>query len=71
LAPVLNQNGTPLNTVIRELGERVQLKSLSIVEGKVVLDMLTHGAGDPMCCPTVEVIETYQVQRQQLALISR
>ena len=70
LAPVLNQNGTPLNTITRELGDRVQLKNLSIVDGKIVLAMLSHGAGDPMCCPTVEVIETYQLQRQQLALVS-
>jgi hypothetical protein len=34
------------------LGDRIQINALSIENNKIVVDMITHGPEDPMCCPT-------------------
>ena len=44
------------------LGDRVQINSLAIEDGKIVVDIVTHGADDPMCCPTQEVVKRYELQ---------
>jgi heat shock protein HslJ len=66
LAAVLNRNGNPQNTATQLLGDRVQVNSLSIEDGEIVVDMLTHGPDDPMCCPTQPVVQTYELRDNQL-----
>lgn len=34
------------------LGDRIRISALSIVDGCVILDMLTFNPDDPVCCPT-------------------
>jgi len=41
------------------LGDRVKIDSLSIQDGKVLLEMTTHAADDPMCCPSLETNRVY------------
>ncbi len=54
------------------LGDRVQINSLSVNEnGVIAVDMITHGPDDPMCCPTLRVLQTYVVQRGELVEGSR
>jgi heat shock protein HslJ len=48
------------------LGDRVKIKSLTIQNGEVVVDMLTQGPNDPMVNPTQEVVETYKLQGNKL-----
>jgi hypothetical protein len=45
-----------------DLGDRVQINSLVIEEGEIVVDMVTQGPDDPMCCPTQEVVKRYELQ---------
>jgi hypothetical protein len=33
------------------VGDRVEVRALSIVDGTVVLDVVEAGAGDALCCP--------------------
>jgi hypothetical protein len=66
LAAVLNQEGTPENADTLLLGDRVQVQSLTIADGQISVTMLTHGPDDPMCCPTQEVQQTYELQENRL-----
>lgn len=34
------------------LGDRIRVNTLSIVDGSVILDILTFNPDDPVCCPT-------------------
>lgn len=46
------------------LGDRVQVQSMAIDNGKVSVTMLTQGPNDPMCCPTEKVTRTFSVDYQ-------
>ena len=66
LAAVLNQNGRPNSVAAIQLGDRVQLKSISVAAGLININMIAHGPSDPLCCPSLEVTQTYQLQGDQL-----
>ncbi len=70
LAAVLNRNGTPQNMATTPLGDRVQVNSLSIEEKEIVVDMITHGPDDPMCCPTQQIVQTYELRDGELVQTS-
>jgi hypothetical protein len=70
LAVVIEQDGQLVNVATTTLGDRVQTNSLSIENGQVVVDMVTHGQDDPMCCPTKQVVRTYELQGDQLVKTS-
>ncbi len=59
---VVNQDGELVNIANTDLGDRVQINSLVIEEGEIVVDMVTQGPDDPMCCPTQEVVKRYELQ---------
>jgi len=66
LAAVLNQEGKPENADTLLLGDRAQVQSLTIADGQIYVTMVTHGPDDPMCCPTQEVEQTYELQENKL-----
>lgn len=66
LEAVINDGGTPHHVATAFLGDRVELKSISIESGVITVDMVTHGPDDPMCCPTLEVTQEYELQGDQL-----
>lgn len=70
LAAVLNRNGSPQNMATQLLGDRVQVNSMSIEDGEIVVDMITHGPDDPMCCPTQQVVQTYELRDNELVQTS-
>jgi len=41
------------------LGDRVQIRALSIAAGQVNIETLTTGPRDPACCPTQQVKQAY------------
>jgi hypothetical protein len=51
----------PSNPDTYFLGDRVQIKSLTIKNGAIRVKMLKAKPTDPMCCPTDTVIEAYQL----------
>ncbi len=70
LALVTDLNGVPLNIASVFLGDRIQLNSLKLENGHVLVDMVKQGPNDPMCCPTLHVLQTYALQGTQLNLVS-
>jgi heat shock protein HslJ len=62
LAAVVNEDGQPVNVATELLGDRARVQSLSIVDGVLTVDMVTHAPNDPMCCPSLKVLDTYELQ---------
>src|SRR5215510_12776068 len=52
------------------VGDRVEVRALSIVDGTVVLDVVEAGAGDGMCCPGQLARKTYAFRDGALTLVS-
>jgi hypothetical protein len=69
LAAVVVEDGRPVNVAIMPLGDRVQINSLTIQDGQIMVDMVTQGPDDPMCCPTQPVVEIYALQGYELVKI--
>jgi hypothetical protein len=69
LHAVLNESGKPKDVAFALLGDRVQIKSLSIQDGAITVSMMTHGPQDPQCCPTQAVTQIYRLQEGKLVLL--
>lgn len=59
-----------VNTASILLGDRVQINSVEIANGQIVVDMVQAGPDDPLCCPTQHVVNTYDLQGDQLVLVN-
>jgi hypothetical protein len=57
---MINQGGVLAQAGVAQLGDRVQINSLAIQAGRVLLDMLVQGPNDAMCCPTQPLTQAYQ-----------
>lgn len=66
LATVESRDGAPVNTATTLLGDREQVRSLAIDGGQLLVNLLSHAAGDPACCPSLETIRTFRLQEGQL-----
>ena len=62
LAAVINDGGLPKHVGSAALGDRVQIKSVSISQREIVVEVIKHGPKDPLCCPTVPDTERYKLQ---------
>lgn len=71
LAVVAEQDGQWTNVATTYLGDRVGINSVVIENNQIVVDMITQGPNDPMCCPTEQVVVTYELQDDQLVEVSR
>jgi heat shock protein HslJ len=70
LAAVVEQDGALVNVAATFLGDRVQIRSLALDGGEMVVDMVTQGPDDPFCCPTQRVVQRYALQADQLVQVS-
>ena len=70
LHAVLNENGEPVDAASAFLGDRVQVNSLVIEDGEIIVDMITQGPNDAMCCPTQQETRTYQLVDGELVATS-
>jgi heat shock protein HslJ len=61
LAIMVNQGGRAVNLAITSLGDRVRIESLAIVEDEIVIEMVSQGPGDPMCCPSRNIVVYYSL----------
>lgn len=66
LAAVLNEYGEPVNTSTIRLGDRVQVQSLRVIDGQILVTALTHAPEDPLCCPSQQVEMKYLLTAGQL-----
>ena len=70
LAVATQQDGQWTNVATTFLGDRVAINSLAIANNLVVVDMVTQGPNDPMCCATMQVVNSYELQGNQLIQVS-
>ena len=54
-----------MSTVL--IGDRVKLREARIVDGRVEVDVVQHGPGEPMCCPTQEATRVWHFDGRQLS----
>ncbi|MHB1004081.1 MAG: META domain-containing protein [Chloroflexota bacterium] len=66
LAPVLNKDGKGQQAGAQFLGDRVQIKSLTVDSRKIKLDLLTQGSGDPMVSPSLASAREYGLRGGKL-----
>lgn len=62
LIAVLDRQAEPVAVTSEYLGDRIELNSLTIEMGEIVVEMVIQGPDDPMCCPTQEVTETFNLE---------
>jgi heat shock protein HslJ len=71
LAVVAAQDGKPVNVATAALGDRVQLRAMKIVGGQLIVDLVAHGPGEAMCCPTLKVRRTLTLNGDRLVEVGR
>jgi len=54
-----------------ELGDRVEIKNLTITGGEIKLHLLTHGPEDPMCCPSQKTTLICELAAGRLQLLEK
>jgi heat shock protein HslJ len=70
LAIVMEQDGALANVASTFLGDRARIRSLTIEKDQIVVDMVTHGPDDPLCCPTQIVRDTYALEGETLVEVA-
>lgn len=66
LRAIINDRGVARDRGGAALGDRVQVESMSISEGEVSVDLLTHAPDDPQCCPTVVTKLQFRLEEDRL-----
>ena len=69
LAAVLNRDGAPYNIASIDMGYSVPINFLSIESGNIIIDMMTYGPNDAMCCPTERKVFRYKLSGWELVQI--
>lgn len=49
------------------LGDRVRVRALTEADGRVELHLTEHGPDDPLCCPSVDTVRTFDLRDGVLA----
>ncbi len=71
LAVLMDRGGEIVNVATRWIEDRVPVRSLEIVDGRIVLRSLQEGPGDAACCKTMKVRQVFELQGGDLAELSR
>ena len=66
LAIAADRGSTVGNVATALIGDREQVLSLAIVGLRIVADVVGHGPGEPMCCPTQRQRRTWEFTRAGL-----
>lgn len=69
LAIYSNVNGLPVFLTSVLIDDRPQINSISIENGEVFLDAVTHGFDDGACCPTLQTTRQYVLMNNQLHMV--
>lgn len=59
LVPVFNNGGTPASSSGYFLGDRVRVKTVSIADGRITLELLVHAPDDAFCCPSQPMTQSF------------
>jgi hypothetical protein len=71
LEALINQQGVAQHAATAPLGDRTQVQRVYILDGRIAVEMVTHRPDDPMCCPSLSVVDTYELQGESLVQILR
>jgi hypothetical protein len=66
LAVVQERDGEQVNVADTMIGDRVTMNSISIADNEIVLDLVTQGPDDAMCCATQRMLASFALQDDQL-----
>jgi len=67
IAAQLNQDGQPVDAGSVWIEDRIQIISVAIEDGQVMLEVTAQGPGDAACCKTHKTQKSYALQGGQLA----
>ena len=70
LALVIEQEGVLVNPASAPLGDRVQVNTLAVADNQIQVELVRHGEGDPICCPTELVNLAYVWEDNQLVQVA-
>lgn len=70
LVAVENDDGAPKQVATVELGDRVQVPSVSIDSGEIVVSLVTHAPSDPLCCPTLDTVRRFYLDQGMLVEVT-
>jgi heat shock protein HslJ len=70
LAVASCRDGQTVNIGTIGLGDRVMIRSMAGRGGAIIVDLVTAGPGEPLCCPTRKVRNTYRLRDGRLLLAS-
>lgn len=63
-------DGSPAEVADTMLGDRVIVEQVSIDADRILVDLITHGPDEPLCCPTQTVTQSYLLEGTELRLVS-
>ena len=66
VAVVGRQAGQSINLGTALIGDRVQLRAVRLVDGRIELDVVQQGPGDAACCPTQKATRTWRLEADGL-----
>lgn len=61
LAAVLDRPEGPRPLPAQAIGDRAEVESLEVVQGRIVLDAVVSGPGDALCCPSQRIRRVFAV----------
>lgn len=61
LVAVLATDAGPKHIASASLGDRTDVEALSLEDGVIGVDLITHGPEDPLCCPTARERRSYRL----------
>jgi len=70
LAVVSCRDGRAANVGTIGLGDRVMIRAIAGRGDAIVVDLVSAGTGEPLCCPTRKVRNTYRLQDGKLLRVS-
>jgi heat shock protein HslJ len=62
LAVVSCRDGRAVNTGTIGLGDRIMIRSMTGREGAIIVEFVAAGPGEPLCCPTRKVRDTFRLR---------
>jgi hypothetical protein len=68
LVALTNTPSGPVQSATVFLDDRARINSVAIENGKIMLDFVGHGDKDPMCCPSLHLLRTYQLKDAALEM---
>lgn len=60
------ESGAVRNIATTLIGDRVQLRSGRLIDGRIVLNVIQHGPGDPACCPGTNATRSWSFESGEL-----